>query len=156
MPAYIADSQYITPNGTKFLTIPPDETVYSIWIGTNDLGEAAFLTDSQAPGKLIPDYIDCVFSALDRVYANGARYFVIMNIAPLQLAPLYATPENGGVGSVYYWPDKPKNLTEISYRMWEQVALVNDVYKYRTPYELFVAKRYPGAHFAIFDTYSLV
>lgn len=156
VPAYIADSHYITPNGTKFLNIPPEETVYSIWIGTNDLGEAAFLTDSQVAGKTIPDYIECVYSALDRVYANGARYFVLMNIAPLQLTPLYATPENGGVPASYSWPGKPSNLTEVSYRMWEQVVLVNDVYKYQTPYELLVAKRYPGAHFAIFDTYSLV
>ncbi|KAL1966150.1 hypothetical protein VTN77DRAFT_4702 [Rasamsonia byssochlamydoides] len=156
VPAYIADSKYITPNGTRFLNILPQETVYSIWIGTNDLGVDAFLTDSQVAGKTIPDYIECVYSALDRVYANGARYFVLMNVAPLQLAPLYATAANGGVGANNYWPDKPSNWTEISYRMWESVATVNDVYKYQTPYELLVAKRYPGAHFAVMDINALI
>lgn len=72
-----------------------------------------------------------------------------MNLAPLQLAPVYATPENGGVGEV-------QNQTETSYRMKEQVNLANAVYKYQTPYEQLVANRYPGAHFAIFDMYSLV
>lgn len=72
-----------------------------------------------------------------------------MNLAPLQLAPVYATAERGGVGQY-------QNVTETSYRMKEQVNLANDVYKYQTPYELLIAKRYPDAHFAIFDMYSLV
>jgi hypothetical protein len=130
--------------------------VYSIWIGTNDLGNNAFITDSQVKNKTIPDYINCVYSVLDQVYANGGRYFVLMNLAPLQLSPLYATPENGGVGANRYWPDKPDNLTLISYRMWEQVATANDVFKYQTPYELLVARRYPGARFAVMDMYGLV
>ena len=59
-----------------------------MWIGTNDLGVYAFLTDSQVPNKTIVDYIECVFQALDQVYANGGRFFVLQNIAPLQLTPL--------------------------------------------------------------------
>lgn len=156
VPAYIADSKYVTASGQKFLDIPPEETVYSIWIGTNDLGVDALLTDSQVANKTISDYIECVYTALDRIYANGARYFVLMNIAPMQLTPLYATPERGGVGNTFYWPHKPDNRTEISYRMWEQVITVNDIYKYKTPFELLVARRYPGAHFAVMDMYSLV
>jgi hypothetical protein len=155
VPAFLADSKY-RANGKKFLNIPSWETVYSIWIGTNDLGNYAFITDSQVKGKTIPDYINCVYSVLDQVYKNGGRYFVLQNLAPLQLAPLYATPENGGVGANHYWPEKPDNLTLISYRMWEQVANVNDVFKYQTPYELLVARRYPGARFAVMDMYGLV
>lgn len=72
-----------------------------------------------------------------------------MNLAPLQLAPVYATAERGGVGEYL-------NVTETSYRMKEQVNLANDVYKYQTPYEQKISNRYPDAHFAIFDMYSLV
>lgn len=153
--AFLADSKHKV-SGKRFLHIPPRETVYSIWIGTNDLGNYAFITDSQVKDKTIPDYINCVYSVLDRVYASGGRYFVLMNLAPLQLAPLYATPENGGVGANHYWPDKPYNLTLTSYRMWEQVATVNHVFQYQTPYELLVARRYPGARFAVMDMYGLV
>jgi hypothetical protein len=158
VPAYLADSKYIVPNthGQKFLNIPSGETVYSIWIGTNDLGVNAFLTDSQVAGKTIPDYIECVYTSLDKVYANGARYFVIMNAAPLQLAPLYGTPQAGGVTGGQYWPGKPANITEVSYRMKETVVTVNDVYKYQTPFEVLVQRRYPGANFAVMDMYSLV
>lgn len=127
-----------------------------MWIGTNDLGQGAFLTDSQVRGKTILDYIECIYSAFDQIYRNGGRYFVLMNLAPLQLAPLYATPENHGVGPNQYWPDKPRNITEVSYRMWEQVVNINAVFKYQTPYELLIRRRYPGAFFAVMDMYRLV
>ncbi|EEA28699.1 hypothetical protein TMatcc_002946 [Talaromyces marneffei ATCC 18224] len=152
IPAYVADSKYTT-NGTPFLDIPPSETVYSMWIGTNDLGEAAFLTDSQVPGKTLPDYTECVFSALDKIYANGARFFVLQNVIPLQLVPLYAKPENGGV---YPNPDGATNVTEVSYRMWESVKSVNNIYKYQLPFELLIQNRYPGAKFAFMDMYSII
>lgn len=127
-----------------------------MWIGTNDLGEDAFITDSQVSGKTIPDYIDCIYQVFDQIYDNGGRYFVLMNNAPLQLSPLYATPENNGVRLNHYWPNKPENITEVSYRMWEQVATANSVFQYRTPFELLVKRRYPGASFAVMDMYSLV
>ncbi|KAL4946037.1 hypothetical protein BDV06DRAFT_168252 [Aspergillus oleicola] len=157
IPAYIADSKYIDPeSGKKFMDIKQDETVYAMWIGTNDIGNNAFLTDSQVPGKTIPDYIECVFQALDGIYANGGRYFVIMNMAPLQLTPQYATPENGGLASTSGYPDKGANITEISYRMWETVVTVNDVFHYKTAYEAVIASRYPGAQLAIMNTYGLI
>ncbi|KAL1631700.1 hypothetical protein SLS56_004374 [Neofusicoccum ribis] len=149
IPAFLADKAF-TGNGTNsVLSIPNDETVYSMWIGTNDLGGNAFLTESQAPGLTIVDYINCVYDQFDTLYENGARYFVLMNLAPLQLAPVYATAERGGVGEYL-------NVTETSYRMKEQVNLANDVYKYQTPYEQKISNRYPDAHFAIFDMYSLL
>jgi hypothetical protein len=40
--------------------------------------------------------------------------------------------------------------------MKEYSKLINDIYSYRTPYELQIAERYPGASFAIFDVNSLI
>ncbi|KAE8393090.1 hypothetical protein BDV23DRAFT_180970 [Aspergillus alliaceus] len=156
IPAFIADNQYIDPQGNRFLDIPPDVTVYAIWIGTNDLGNYAFLTDSQAAGKTIPDYAECVYEALDGIYASGGRYFVILNNAPLHLTPQYALLENGGAKSVSWWPDKPDNQTLINYRIWEQVANANEIFKYKTPFEVLVADRYPGAGVAVMDMYGLL
>ncbi|KAF9887336.1 hypothetical protein FE257_010331 [Aspergillus nanangensis] len=150
IPAFLADSHHTSPDGDPFLNIPSPSTVYAIWVGTNDLGIYAFLTDSQVPGKTIPDYIDCVFNALDPVYRNGGRYFVIMNNAPAQLAPMYANKHS------VFWPDKPENDTLERYRMWEQVVLVNEVMEYRTAVEARVKARYPGAEFAVMDIYGLL
>lgn len=139
------------------MDINDDKTVYTIWIGTNDLGNNAFLTDSQMKGKLITDYIDCVYASLEKIYAAGGRWFVLMNVIPLNLTPQYALPSTGGVSADKYFRDKAtKNLTEISYRMMEQVALVNEAFKYRTPFDVMVGGRFRDANFANFDVHSLV
>lgn len=157
LPAFIADSKYKHANGTKFFTGKPDNTVYAIWIGTNDLGNDAFLTDSQVAGKTIKDYIDCVYAQVTRLYANGARYFVLLNVSPLDLLPQYALPENGGLNATQYFPAKAgKNISEISGRMRQTVAALNDVYKFRTPFEAEVAGTWDGAKFANFDVHALI
>lgn len=149
VPAYIED--------TKAQDLPSESTVYAIWIGTNDLGYQGFLTDSQAENQTVAAYVDCVYEALDGVYANGGRFFVLMNLAPLHLSPLYGVPERGGVGKEStYWPSKPYNITEVSGRMKEQVVALNQVFQYRTPYELLTARRYPDASFALMDMHGLV
>ena len=150
IPAFLADD--------KLHGLPQDSTVYAMWIGTNDLGYEGFLTDSQTGNTTVTTYVDCIYHALDTVYATGGRQFVLMNLAPLHLAPLYAVPENGGVSGEEssYWPWKPENITEVSYRMKEQVVALNQVFSYRTPYELSIARRYPGASFAVMDMYGLV
>ena len=156
IPAYIADSQYIEPDGTKFLDAPQDETVYSMWIGTNDLDVGEMLTDSQIPGTNITTMMDCVFAQLQRIYDNGARYFVLQNVIPLYLTPLVAAPENGGVGPDHYWPNKPSNLTAISYKMMQMVVSTNMIYEYRTPFEVLFSGKFPGARFALMDMHGLV
>lgn len=150
IPAYLEDD--------KLHRLPQESTVYAVWIGTNDLGYEGFLTDSQAPNATVATYVDCIYHALDTVYGNGGRHFVLMNLAPLHLAPLYALPEHGGVTGKEssYWTSKPENITEVSYRMKEQVVALNQVFAYRTPYELFIARRYPEASFAVMDMYGLV
>lgn len=114
------------------------------------------MTDSQARGATLADYIDCVYNALAAVYATGARYFVVMNLNPANLLPQYATPENGGQNATYFWPDKSGNLTEISYRIAENVATLNAVYDYRTAFEARIGGKFPGAHWAVFNVNGLV
>jgi phospholipase/lecithinase/hemolysin len=157
VPTYITESKYVRPNGTKFFTGKPDSTVYAIWIGTNDLGNNAFLTDSQVEGKTVADYMDCVYDQVGRLYENGARYFVLLNLAPLNLLPQYALPKNGGLSATQYFPEKEgKNATEISGRMQESVAALNQVYKYRTPFEVDVEETWDDIKVANFDVNSLM
>ncbi|MCJ1255505.1 hypothetical protein MMC24_003321 [Lignoscripta atroalba] len=159
IPAFLNDTQAIN-NVTNQPTFTPALTgsnaVYVMWIGTNDLGVYAFLTDSQVPGNTLTSYTDCVFGALDSLYASGGRYFVVNNLLPLYLTALYGNATVGGVGPNRYWPDKPSNLTAIGEQMKEYVTTVNNVWKYQLPYEVLLANRYPGANFVLFDVYSLV
>lgn len=159
VPAFQADAAYInktTKTNTLFKDRKADNTVYSMWIGTNDLGNDALITDSTLHGETISDYIDCIFQSFDEIYKTGARYFVLMNVAPLDLSPLYGLPSAGGLPSSHYWPNKPANTTEQSWKMKEYSSTVNTVLDYRVPFEIKLANRYPGAHFALFDTHSLI
>ena len=79
-----------------------------------------------------------------------------MNLAPLDLAPLYANFSQNGVGSNQYWPQKPSNLTSISEHMKEYSRTLNTIYKYQTPFEVLIANRYPGANFVVYDVHSVI
>ena len=111
--AFIADSKYVnatTKTNTLYTDRYENNTVYSMWIGTNDLGAGAFLTDSSLNKTTIPDYVDCIYNRFDKIYANGGRYFMLMNTAPLQLSPLYGMSGAGGLAASHYWPDKASSL----------------------------------------------
>lgn len=115
--AFVADANYInktTHTNTLYTNRKSDNTVYSMWIGTNDLGGYAFLTDSSLHDTTILDYVDCIYAKFDKIYHEGGRYFVLMNMAPLQLSPLYGMPSAGGLAASHYWPDKVTILTFIS------------------------------------------
>jgi phospholipase/lecithinase/hemolysin len=51
---------------------------------------------------------------------------------------------------------QPSNASEVSGKMKQYTNLVNSIFAYRTPHERLVAKRYPGASIALFDTHSLI
>ncbi|GKZ35742.1 hypothetical protein AbraIFM66950_006495 [Aspergillus brasiliensis] len=156
VPAFLADRQYTYTNGTMFMNAPAKSTVYAVMIGGNDVGAGGYLTDSQTPGTTIADYIDCVFYQIDRLFQHGARNFVIHTLGAMYLTPQYAMPNEGGLKATQYWPDKYSDITGVSQRMLEQVALVNAVYKARLPLEVEFQRRYPGAQFAFVDLESLM
>lgn len=93
-------------NTSNATNLAPASTVYSNWIGTNDLGIDGFLQSDEPAGYNITSFIDCNWDVIDMIYANGGRYFVIMNEAPLQLNSLYSPIGDGGVGDNHYWVNK--------------------------------------------------
>jgi len=50
VPAYVADSKFVKPDGEAFIEGSEEERVYAFWDGTNDLGYYAFVQDEQVPG----------------------------------------------------------------------------------------------------------
>lgn len=160
MPSFLADNSYISNvTGEPALDNPSDSTYYAIWIGTNDLGHLGFLTEVQPKGLPLTNYTDCVFDQFDTLYAVGARHFVLLNVAPLDLTPLYALPENGGVSVSQFWPDKlqyDSNITRTSEKMREYSTLANAVFEYEIPFQVKIARRYPKSSFTLFDVHSLV
>lgn len=153
LPSFVADIQF----ETLYANRTAENTVYALWIGTNDLGYGALLTDSQAPGTNITSYIDCIWTVFDTIYATGGRRFVLLNTAPLQLAPLYTPQSVGGIGDNQFWPNKTLyNETEYQYKILEYTQLVDRIFDYGVPFEMLVKGRWPDATFDIFDVNSLI
>lgn len=134
-----------------------DNTVYALWIGTNDLGIDGFLSDRNAAGTSITSFLDCLWQTFDHVYKTGGRHFFLLNEAPLHVSPMYAAPENGGTLDNNYWRNKTMyNMTEYQYKMFEYSTSVNTMIDYGVPFQLLVKKRWPGATFGVFDVHSLM
>jgi hypothetical protein len=55
--------------------------MYTIWIGTNDLGAGALLTGSDAPTTSIVEVRQCAIEVLKILYENGARNFIMQNVS---------------------------------------------------------------------------
>ncbi|KAI0172992.1 carbohydrate esterase family 16 protein [Hypoxylon sp. FL1284] len=160
VPAFLADVAYINPatgTNTLYTNRTADNTVYALWIGANDLGVNAFLTDSQPAGKTLDELFKCIWPVFDNIYSAGGRKFVLFTEGPLNYAPLYASLEHGGAGDVPRWPDKESyNTTEYEQKMLEYVTLVNTVLEYGLPLQQYAKKRWPGASLSIFNVHDLI
>ncbi|KAI1453220.1 carbohydrate esterase family 16 protein [Annulohypoxylon moriforme] len=160
VPAFLADVAYVnstTGTNTLYTSRTPDNTVYALWIGANDLGVNAFLTDSQPAGETLDAFIDCIWPTFDNIYSAGGRRFILFNEAPLNYAPLYRSLEHGGAGNVPRWPDKESyNTTEYEQKVLEYVTLTNTIFDYGSPFQLLVKKKWPNASFSIFDVHQLI
>ncbi|KAK7750044.1 hypothetical protein SLS62_008037 [Diatrype stigma] len=140
----------------------PENTVYALWIGTNDLGLDGFLTDSQwkrqKPNATVArDFTDCVWGIFDALYDAGGRHFVLFNLIPLERTPLYAAPRRGGAAQTDFWMAKLEhNTTAVEHRMREATAAANVAFEYGAPFHLLVRRRWPGATFALLDAHRLL
>ncbi|KAI1798666.1 carbohydrate esterase family 16 protein [Daldinia bambusicola] len=158
IPAFLADVEYgLFAGDSGFLSNrKPNNTVYTLWIGTNDLGYNGFLTDSQQPGTTISNFIDCIWSVFDAIYSTGGRHFVLFNEAPLDRSPLYASPRNGGAENNQYWENRTSyNTTAYEQKMLEYTTSVNTIFSYGAPFQLLVEARWPGASLSIFNVHRL-
>ncbi|KAJ8108321.1 hypothetical protein ONZ43_g6460 [Nemania bipapillata] len=159
VPAFKADLKYASanPKSTLFKHRTAENSLYALWIGTNDLGNGGFLLDLQTPGKTISDYIDCIWSVFDEIYSTGGRQFALFTQAPLELSPLYKSVENGGDGNDNFWTNKTAyNTPEYEEKILEYTTTVNTIYDYGVPFNLLVKKRWPGSSFIIFDTHQII
>jgi len=117
-----------TSNGTK---IDLATTVFTIWIGTNDVGVNGLFGDEQTAGVSIVDTTHCAsVSWVQAMYDLGARNFLLQNMIPLDLVPMYF------------------NQTF----MYELVEAGNEIAKLNFQVQ---ASQFQGVKLGVFDSYSL-
>lgn len=68
-----------------------DETVYTLWIGTNDLGVSSIITGQQTPGVTIVNTTQCAINWVKAIYAKGGRNFIFQNVCTRLVFSLIST-----------------------------------------------------------------
>jgi hypothetical protein len=138
LPQFTADLSFKNKDGTPFMSLPAESTVYTIWIGTNDLGSFGFLNMANGMDK-IPEYVECVYSVFDKLYASGGRKFLLMNVVPLNILPQYSS-----------------NAANVQ-KLVKLVDAANTGFVTKNGEAMQGAKsRYPDAEFALFDVHKFV
>ncbi|KAJ7595520.1 GDSL lipase/acylhydrolase [Mycena floridula] len=139
LPSYFAE----TGNGS--IKLNPAETLYTLWLGTNDVGANALLTGSD--NASVVDVETCMVNWVKTLYDSGARNFLFQNMIPLQHVPMYSD----GSYLSKFWTG-PRNSTEWSVFMTELVLSGNSISKLMLQ---LLAPQLHGAHIGIFDSHSL-
>jgi len=139
LPAYFSE----VANHT--LSLNPEETIYTLWIGTNDVGVSALLTGSDDAS--ISNVTTCMVNWVQTLYESGARNFIFQNMIPLELTILYSADSYPNI----YW-DTNRNTTEWNVLMTELVLSGNELTQLKLEALL---PHIPGAHVAHFDSHGL-
>lgn len=74
LPLYFTEKQ----NGTFHLN--PEETIYTIWIGTNDVGVNSLIVGEGTPGATVVNTTICAVNWVKTLYHSGARNFLFQNV----------------------------------------------------------------------------
>ncbi|KAJ3544437.1 hypothetical protein NM688_g5746 [Phlebia brevispora] len=138
---------YFTEKNNGSLRLDPEETIYTLWIGTNDMGASAILTGDQEPGVTAVDVVSCSINWVTTLYQSGARNFLFQNMIPLQNTILYSADSYPN----RYWTLQ-RNTTMWSDTMNELVRTGNQISKMMLQA---LPATHPGAHIGLFDSHSL-
>ncbi|KAG5975143.1 hypothetical protein E4U55_007836 [Claviceps digitariae] len=147
----------------------PDNTLYALWIGTNDVGIDGFLGDHNKPNTTLTTFIECTWRVLDAIYLSGGRHFLLLNLPPLSLAPMYAAPGESGTGNHGYWNNRTTySVEQYANKLDEYVSSINTMWRYgagfyapadgttTTHQQQQQQQRWPGASLSIFDIHALM
>ena len=58
--------------------------MYTLWIGTNDVGVNSLLVGEGAAGATVVSTTTCAVNWVKTLYANGARNFLFQNVSRLE------------------------------------------------------------------------
>ncbi|KII92682.1 carbohydrate esterase family 16 protein [Plicaturopsis crispa FD-325 SS-3] len=141
LPLYFAEKA----NGT--FRVDEDKTIYTLWIGTNDVGVNSLLVGQGKAGVTVVDTSSCAVSWVKTIYDSGGRNFLFQNMIPLEHTILYSNESYFNV----YWSD-PRNSTAWSVSMRELTQTGNAIAKLLLQA---LAPTLPGAHIGLFNSNGL-
>jgi len=131
-------------------TIPyldPEETMYVVWIGTNDVGVGQLISGPPNPDVSLVQVRQCAVNVVKQLYNGGARNFIFNSMLTLDKTILYSNYSYPNV----YWTEQ-RNTTEWNVFMKEIVMAGNMMTDYMLRETV---TQMPGAHVASFDAQAL-
>ncbi|KAI0683582.1 GDSL lipase/esterase [Cytidiella melzeri] len=138
---------YLTETRNGSIHLNPEETIYTLWIGTNDVGANALLVGQGAPGVSLANTTECAVNWVNVLYESGARNFLFQNMLPLNEVSLYSANSYPN----RYWTEQ-RNTTEWNVFMREIVSTGNALSKALLQ---LLAPTLKGAHIGYFDSHAL-
>jgi len=70
---------FFNSTSTTGKTLKPDDTIYTLWLGTNDLGANALITGSD--NASLVDVMECMVNWVKVLFKSGARNFIFQNVS---------------------------------------------------------------------------
>ncbi|KAF8066945.1 GDSL lipase/esterase [Lyophyllum atratum] len=136
---------YFEEKRNRTLKLDPNETIYTLWLGTNDVGANSIVSGNTKAS--IVDVSACLVNWVKVLYESGARNFLFQNMIPLEATPLYASQTYPN----FYWSAQ-RNTTEWNIFIRELVLSANALTKLMLQD---LAPKLPDAHVGLFDTHGL-
>ncbi|TCD67365.1 hypothetical protein EIP91_010201 [Steccherinum ochraceum] len=127
--------------------LKPQDTIFTLWLGTNDIGANALFTGNGTKGATIVDTVGCAVNFINVLYKSGWRNFLFQNMLPLDKTVLYSVDSYPNL----YWTLQ-RNTTEWNLMMKELSTAGNEIAKLML--QLLPAST-PGAHIGLFDSHGL-
>ncbi|KZV88125.1 carbohydrate esterase family 16 protein [Exidia glandulosa HHB12029] len=137
---------FINASKSGSMRLPSSDTVYTLWIGTNDVGQSALLTGND-PGFSIVDVTACAIDWVRIMHNLGARNFIFQNMIPLQLTQLYSADSFPN----RFWHFE-RNTTEWAVFMTELTTAGNAISKLMLQA---LAPSLRDSRIALFDSHAL-
>ncbi|KAG5716240.1 GDSL esterase/lipase [Termitomyces sp. T112] len=136
---------YFTEKNNGSLNLDAKETLYTLWIGTNDLGVNSLISGNN--NASLVDVANCMVDWVKVLYESGARNFLFQNMIPLEKTPLYSTDSYPN----RYWSAQ-RNTTQWSNSMTELTLSGNALTKLLLTA---LAPTLPDSHIGYFDSHAL-
>ncbi|KAG9219773.1 hypothetical protein CCMSSC00406_0008150 [Pleurotus cornucopiae] len=138
---------YFEENANGTTRLDPSKTVYTLWIGTNDVGANSLISGGNKAS--IVDTTACAVNWVKTLYDSGARNFIFQNVSPDD--PIAARPL---VRCIFVAKPFLDSTTEHHESVFmTELALSGNALSKLMLKDL--ASKLRGAHIALFDSHSL-
>jgi len=127
-------------NKTYFDRWNSKDTLFAIYLGSNDIHEVNYLNNNKTVNENINRIIQTMFMKIEDIYKVGGRNFLILNISRLDLAPINANHKHQYYKKLIpYFNNMIKDSSQILFNKYNDINII--VYDTNTEFK-FIMNEY--------------